>query len=175
MHHRFKRTELIALLGAFSLFLSTIEFLIPKPLPFIRLGLANLPILISLELLSPLHILLLIVVKIIGQGLINGTLFSYIFLFSAAGSIAAGMAMLGLKRIGKRRISLIGISIFGALASNLMQILVARVLVIGKGAVLIAPPFLSIGLVSSVLLGIFAERFCAKSEWYADLSREYRK
>ncbi|MDR1230490.1 MAG: heptaprenyl diphosphate synthase, partial [Spirochaetaceae bacterium] len=30
-----------ALLGAFCLFLSSIEYMIPKPLPFMRLGIAN--------------------------------------------------------------------------------------------------------------------------------------
>ena len=72
-----KKLDATALLGALSLFLSTLEYLIPKPLPFIRLGLANLPILIALFLLPPKFIFLLIGLKILGQGLVNGTLFSY--------------------------------------------------------------------------------------------------
>lgn len=166
------RIEFIALLGAFSLFLSTIEFLIPKPLPFIRLGLANLPILISLGIIAPQYVVLLVLVKVIGQGLINGTMFSYTFLFSAAGSFAAGLTMIGLHRLFRRRISLIGISIMGALTSNIVQILIARVLIIGRGALMIAPPFLGIGLISSILLGIFADRFCRQSAWFAAIGRE---
>ncbi len=162
----------MALLGAFSLFLSTIEFLIPKPLPFIRLGLANLPILVSLSILPPHYTLLLVAVKVIGQGLINGTIFSYAIVFSAAGSLAAGLTMIGLKAIGKKRISLVGISISGAFASNLVQIGLARILIIGEGALLIAPPFLAIGLFSSVFLGIFANRFCSQSRWMARVGAE---
>lgn len=168
-----KKVELIALLGAFSLFLSTIEFLIPKPLPFIRLGLANLPILISLEIVAPQYTLLLVLVKVIGQGLVNGTIFSYAFIFSAAGSFTAGLAMIAVKRIGKNRISLIGISIIGAVTSNLVQIFIARLLIIGKGALYIAPPFLAIGLVSSVLLGVFANRFSKQSKWLLKVRREF--
>ena len=39
---------LLPILGACSMFLSTVEYLFPKPLPFMRLGLANLPVLIGL-------------------------------------------------------------------------------------------------------------------------------
>ena len=65
----------LALYGAFCLFLSTVEFLIPKPLPFFRLGLANLPILIALRFHRPRFVLSLVALKILGQGLINGTPF----------------------------------------------------------------------------------------------------
>jgi heptaprenyl diphosphate synthase len=37
-----------ALFGALSLFLSAIDYLLPKPLPFMRIGLANLPLLLAL-------------------------------------------------------------------------------------------------------------------------------
>ena len=36
--------NLIALLGACSIFLALIEHMIPKPLPFLRIGIANLPV-----------------------------------------------------------------------------------------------------------------------------------
>jgi heptaprenyl diphosphate synthase len=70
----------LALLGAFCLFLSTIEYMIPKPLPFMRIGIANLPLMLALDIF-PFHIFLaLIAIKVLGQALITGTLFSYIFL-----------------------------------------------------------------------------------------------
>lgn len=161
-----KSAETTALLAAFALFLSTIEYLIPKPLPFIRLGLANLPVIISLYILTPKYTFLLIALKIAGQGLVNGTVFSYIFLFSAAGSLTSGTVMIGIKMLGRKWISPVGISAAGALGSNLMQLLLARLVVIGPGAVLIAPPFLAVGLVSSVLLGMFAAAFRRHSRWF---------
>jgi uncharacterized membrane protein len=42
----------------------------------------------------------------------------------------------------------VGISILGALASNLVQLTLARWLAFGRSAWLIAPPFLLVGLVS---------------------------
>jgi heptaprenyl diphosphate synthase len=157
----------IALLAAFALFLSTIEYMIPKPLPFMRIGLANLPILIAVFIFDFKSILILILLKVIGQGFVNGTLVSYVFIFSLCGSFASGLVMIGSKRLFKTRISIIGVSILGALASNLVQLLLARALVVGESARLIAPPFLLIGLISSTVLGVFAYIFLLSSRWVA--------
>jgi len=151
-----KEEEKIALYGAFCLFLSTIEFLIPKPLPFFRLGLANLPILLALRKESPRFILALVGLKIFGQALVNGTLFSYIFVFSTAGSLASGITMTILSFLPARHLSLLGISVMGALASNLIQILLARYFLLGEGAWLIGPPFLALGTITGILLGAIA-------------------
>jgi len=164
---RIRRTDLVAFLGALCLFLSTIEYMIPKPIPFLRVGIANLPILISLDLLPVPLLLLVVVLKVLGQGLIGGTLFSYVFLFSAVGSFASAFAMLLLRRICGARISLVGVGVLGALCSNIAQILLARWLIFGEGAWLIAPPFLAIGTVTAALLGLFAEKFSRESRWLA--------
>jgi heptaprenyl diphosphate synthase len=151
----------LALYGAFCLFLATIEFLIPKPVPFFRLGIANLPILISLRKESPRFVLSLVGLKILGQALVNGTLFSYIFLFSTVGSLASGLTMLTLAFLPEKYLSLLGISTLGALASNLIQILLARYFLLGEGAWLIGPPFLALGTVTGILLGIIAQRIAS--------------
>lgn len=165
-HSVTEETHLIALLAAFCMFLSMIEYLIPKPLPFMRLGLANLPILLALSLLPSRRIIFLVFLKVLGQGLVNGTMFSYIFLFSAAGSFASGCMMLLTSRLFGRRISLVGVCVFGALASNSVQILIARQIIFGRSALLIGPPFLFIGLISSLIMGFFAEAFQRKSRWF---------
>jgi heptaprenyl diphosphate synthase len=161
--------RLIAFFGALCLFLSTIEYVIPKPLPFMRLGLANLPILIALGLFPARRVLLLVALKIVGQAFIYGSLFSYVFLFSAAGSLASGLVMLVVHRLAGRWTSLVGVSVAGALASNLVQVVLAWWFILGEGARLIGPPFLAVGLASSIALGLFAERFAAVSVWLAGL------
>jgi heptaprenyl diphosphate synthase len=143
--------------------------MIPKPIPFLRVGIANLPILISLDLLPVPSLLLVVVLKVLGQGLIGGTLISYVFLFSAVGSFASGLSMLAVRRVLGRRISLVGVGVLGALFSNMAQILLARVLIFGEGAWLIAPPFLAIGTVTATVLGLFADRFAARSRWLASV------
>ena len=166
-----RRVDAVTLLAAFSLFLSTIEFIIPKPLPFLRLGLANLAFLVGLRVLRVRELLLLVAIKVAVQGLFLGTLFSYAFVLSACGSLAGGLAMLAAYRLGGRRITFIGVSVCGAAASNIAQIAAAGIIFLGPGVWLIAPPFLLVGLVTSVILGVLAERFTAKSKWVAKHSR----
>ena len=163
----FFELDLTVVLAALALFLSALEYLIPKPLPFLRLGIANLPLLAALTLLSGRRYALLVILKIAGQGLISGTLFSWIMVFSAGGSIAAGRAMYGLHRLAKQHLSLVGLSVAGAFASTVAQLVLARWWIFGPGAWYIAPPFLAAGLVSGTLLGLFANSFVARSRWLA--------
>ncbi len=157
----------IALLGAFCLFLSTIEYMIPKPMPFMRLGIANLPLLLALDILTFKAYVLLLLIKIVGQALVTGTLFSYVFFFSFLGSASSAFIMFGLRRkLGAKRISFVGVSAAGAVISNIVQILLARLFVFGSAVRYIVPPFLLAGIITGIALGIFCEYFSAKSLWY---------
>ena len=157
----------IALLGAFCLFLSAVEYMIPKPLPFMRIGLANLPLMMALDILPFSSFLVLICIKVIGQGLITGTLFSYIFIFSLTGTFLSALLMFLLRRIfGKEHITLIGIGTAGAFVSNISQLALAKVFIFQENARYIAPPFLAAGIVTGIVLGVFCEVFIRKSVWY---------
>jgi len=170
MARRSDDRDLVAFLGGLCLFLSTVEYLVPKPVPFLRIGIANLPLIVGLDLLSPGQLLLVAVLKVLGQGLVSGTLVTYVFLFSTAGTFASALVMLAVRRIAGPRMSLVGVSVTGALFSNLAQIGLAIAMdLLGRGAWVIAPPFIAAGTVTSVLLGLFAERFAASSRWLASV------
>lgn len=172
IQRRYEKLELIAFMGALCLFFSTIEYLFPKPFPFFRLGLANLPILVTIKLFPPSYVLLLVLLKVLGHGLINGTLASYVFLFSTAGSFASALVMLAAWYLARDRITLVGVSVFGALASNIVQIFLSVTFIFGRSAWIIAPPFMSLGVASGVVVGLFAERFSEQSRWLATV-RDY--
>lgn len=164
--------RLIAFLASLCLFLSAIEYVIPKPLPFMRLGLANMPIIIALYLLKPKELLFLVVLKVVGQGFITGTFFSYIFLFSAAGSFSAGLAMLCIHRVGKTAVSAVGISLVGSLANTLAQIIMSRIMLFGEAVRYIAPVLLISGVITGLLLGLFTAQFMQASKWFSLVERE---
>jgi len=161
-----KKDTAIAWFAALCFFLSTIEYMIPKPLPFLRLGLANLPVMLAIGILPFGQFCALVLIKVLGHGLIGGTLFSYIFVFSMAGTVASAAVMYGLKRLFPKSVSYIGISVIGAFASNAAQLTLARWYIFGESAWLIAPPFIAIGAVTGALLGAFANRYAEKSAWY---------
>ncbi len=160
-----QRQRRLAVLGAMILFMATIEYMIPKPLPFLKLGVANLPILIGLTFLSPKETLILLVMKVVGQGLIHGTLFSHLILFSFGGTFASGLVMMLLYYSKTPGISLIGISVSGAITGNITQLLVAQILLFGKDVWLMAPVFLGAGVISASILGVMALRFTQHSKW----------
>lgn len=166
------RTSLISFFAALCFFLSAVEYAIPKPLPFLRLGLANLPILLSIYKMKRRDTILLVLIKVIGQGFISGTLFSYIFVFSAAGSFSSALIMILLWSLLKNTgtIGTLGLSIAGALANNCAQLAVSRFMLFGANTKYIAPILLITGLVTGTALGFFADLFIQKSRWFASIS-----
>ncbi len=70
-----RRLNQLAMLAALSLFMSTIEYLFPRPVPFMRLGLANLPVMLCLDLFDTRKsdgaaaFFLLVLLKVLGQGI----------------------------------------------------------------------------------------------------------
>lgn len=178
-HNNLKNPETrktIALLGAFCLFLSAIEFMIPKPMPFLRIGIANLPLMMALYILPFRHYLVLVGIKILGQAIITGSLFSYIFLFSLTGTLLSALTMYGLRSIlGQERISYIGIGTAGAIISNISQIALAWIFIFGNSIRVIAPPFFAAGIITGISLGVFCELFTQRSQWYAEKIKVYSK
>lgn len=161
----------LAFFSALCFFLSAVEYAIPKPVPFFRLGLANLPIMISFLCMTRRESTALIFLKVLLQGIISGTLFSYVFLFSLAGSVASGFVMMAIFHLfyGRKLVSWLGISMAGGLANNLAQLGVACIFLFGENTKFVAPVLLAISFVASIAMGLFANVFVEKSKWLADL------
>jgi heptaprenyl diphosphate synthase len=164
-----KTRKTLPILGAFCLFLSTVEYLIPKPVPFMRIGIANLPLMLALDILPLKSFLLLLGIKVIGQGIVTGTLFSYILIFSLTGTCVSALSMFALRRLwGPKRIGMAGTGVLGALLSNAAQLALARFFIFGRSVRYIVPPFLAMGLVTALALGLLCEYFIRRSRWYAE-------
>lgn len=158
----------ISLLGGFCFLLSALEYMIPRPVPFFRLGLSNIPLLLALDIMPFSSFMLLGAIKVIGQALISGTLFSYVFLFSLGGTGVSIFFMYILRRgLGKERISLLGVSTAGALTSNGAQLVLAYFFVFGSSIRYAAVPILTLGVVTGMILGLGCEYFIRRSRWYA--------
>jgi uncharacterized membrane protein len=161
--------EKVSLLGGLCFFLSTLEYMIPKPLPFVRLGLANFPLLLALDILPFSYFVLLAGLKVAGQALISGSLFSYVFLFSLGGTAVSSLLMYALRKcLGKKMISLVGLSAAGAMAFNAVTLVIAYYFVFGKSIIYAAAPILALGIFTGTLLGILCEYFIVRSKWYGN-------
>lgn len=145
----------IAYLAALSIFASLIENAIPRPFPFFRLGLANLPLLMSINLLTFPEYLLLALGKWIATALINGTLFSQLGLFSLASTAASALVMYGASKLFKSKVSNYAISPLGAAASTIAQVSVATYF-LGNGVLKLLPVMMTLSLVTSIILAFLS-------------------
>jgi heptaprenyl diphosphate synthase len=133
-----------------------------------RIGLANMPLLLALDIFSSGEFFLLALLKILGQGIIGGMVFTHVFLFSMAGTLSSALVMFALRRLlGKKLLGFAGLGCAGAMASNCVQLLLARYLIFGPALRYLAAPFLASGLITGVGLGLICEYFCRHSLWYA--------
>lgn len=147
----------VAFLVTVASILFTLESLIPSPIPWIRLGLANVVTLLALKWWGMKEALIVLIMRVILGSLLSGKFLSPVFLIAISGGIASTLVMgMGL-RLGERILSLIGISIMGAVAKNVIQILVTYFIYIRQVYILyLFPIFLFSSLITGTLIGIFA-------------------
>lgn len=146
-----KRMAFAGLLTTFALLLSYIESLIPfvTGIPGMKLGLANVAIVLVIYLYDYRMAILINVVRIVLAGLLFGNFFS--ILYSLAGAALSLCAMMLFK---KMRFSMMGVSMTGGVFHNVGQLLVA-VLVVYNGNLFYYLPYLLLaGLVTGWLVGI---------------------
>ncbi len=155
----------IARLAALTLIFSYAELMLPRVLPFFRLGLGNAALLMGLALdLTFPAFMLLSVLKALAVNLMAGTLFSPFFLVSFAQSLVSALIMFGLWRVsragregdGRRLLSIYGISVCGAAASALVQISLSS-LYLGQGTWSLLGPMLLFNLMSGFITAWIAE------------------
>ena len=147
-----RQVALCGLLVALAFILSYVEALVPINLgiPGVKLGLANLVVLIALYTLDLRWAFTISVVRIVLAGLTFGGLFS--MLYRLAGGLLSFVVMALLSR--KNLLGTVGVSICGGVAHNIGQLLMAM-LVLETGSVWYYFPVLLIsGSVAGVLIGL---------------------
>jgi heptaprenyl diphosphate synthase len=159
------KTTRIGLLVAMATILSALETSIPNPMPWIRLGLANLATILALKWWGMREAFLIVALRVFLSSLILGRLFQITFWLSFSGSIAACLGMWLIFRFFKKFFSLIGISIFGAVCHNLTQIFVAYFLFVHHTTLFSLIPLLLLSsLFSGLIIGIVAHIVSIRTE-----------
>jgi heptaprenyl diphosphate synthase len=147
----------LGLLVAVAVTLQVAESLVPKPLPWLRLGLANAVTLLAIVRLGVRSAAFVTTVRVLLGALLLGTLGGPSFLLSASGSVAALLAMAIAERWGVPPLSLLGVSVLGS-ASHVAGQLLALAWLSGAGsAVLGLGPILAftavpLGLVTGAVV-----------------------
>ena len=139
----------LGLLLTLALILSYVESLIPVfvAIPGVKLGLANLVVLIFLYAYPAKYSLFLSIVRVIVAGLLFGNMFA--ILYSLAGALLSFSVMFLGKKLFK--LGILGVSILGGVFHNIGQLLVA-ILVVSNYRIGYLFPYL---LLSGILMGAF--------------------
>lgn len=172
-----KKIVYISVLVAVASTLQIVESLFPHPLPWLRLGLANMITLTSLVIFGYAVAIQVAVLRTILSSFLLGTFFTPGFFLSFSGALVSALVMGGvysLGRIGKSNpspqylfgFSIIGVSILGAVSHNVTQLFLAYLFLIRHKGVFLTLPFL---IVAAVVTG-FITGYGANY-----LSREMRK
>lgn len=156
------RAAYFGVFTALALILSYVETLIPIQfgIPGIKLGLANLIIVIVLYKRNAKEALLLSVVRVILSGFLFGNLFSIVY--SLAGGVLSLLVMAGLKK--RKWFSVVGISLAGGVSHNIGQLLVAMAVVETFEVAYYIPVLLVAGSVTGILIGAVSAAILKRTE-----------
>ncbi len=153
-----RRRVFLALFVALAVALHTVEVLLPNPLPWFRIGLANILALTALFSYGIQALWIVSISRILIGSLIFGNLFAPGFLLSLGGGIAANILMgLGYK-VWYGKIGPVGVSVLGALGHVTGQLLIAWLVVIRHPSIwMLLPFFLLFALISGIVNGLAAD------------------
>ena len=149
-----KHIAYLGLLLTLALILSYVESLIPifVSVPGVKLGLANLVVLICLYAYPTKYAFLLSGMRVILAGLLFGSMFS--ILYSLAGAFLSLVVMLLAKKLFK--LGILGVSILGGVFHNVVQLLVAIAVLSNYLIGYLFPYLLLSGILTGAIIGFIA-------------------
>lgn len=145
-----------SMLTALAMILGYVETLIPFSVGVagIKLGLANLVVLMGLYYMPPRQVFIILVARIVLSAFMFGSMASLIY--SMAGGVVSFLVMLGLKRL--KGFSIVGVSIVGGTAHNIGQFIVAACVLKSWGIVYYLPLLMIGGAAAGLAVGVVARQ-----------------
>lgn len=146
------RVAYFGVFTALALIFSYVETLIPFNfgIPGVKLGLANLIIVIALYKMKLTDVYLLSIARVLLNGFIFGNYFSIIY------SLAGGLLSLSMMALLKKQggFSILGISMAGGVMHNVGQLIIAMIIVETFSVIYYVPVLLISGLITGLVIGI---------------------
>ncbi len=151
-----KKIAYLAMLIALAMIFSYVEALIPINfgIPGVKLGIANIVILVGLYVLEPKDVLVISVIRIVLVGILFGNVMS--ISYSLAGGLFSFLMMWLIKKI--KGFSIVGVSIAGGVSHNIGQLAVAILVIENLKLIAYIPVLLIAGAVTGLIIGILSVR-----------------
>jgi len=140
----------LSLLVGMGLILFLFESLIPRPLPWLKPGLAHIATLLAIYMMGLSEAMIVVIIRVFVGSLLLGSLFNPAFILSLGGGLAATSVMGLTHRYFSRIFSIFGISILGAIVHNLTQLLLVQILIVHRMEIFYLAPVM---ILSSLFTG----------------------
>lgn len=149
----------IALLSAYALALHSFESLLPTPIPWLKLGLANIITLTTLFIYGIRAAIMVTFIRVILSSLFTGTFLGPAFILSLGGGVTSTLIMGLVLSAAPRLFSTIGLSLVGALFHNIAQLVLAYFLFIQRieAILLISPLIIFLGTLTGIVNGAVSD------------------
>ncbi len=149
-----KMAQLAVLIG-FGLILYLFENLLPRPLPWIKLGLAQTAGLLALYLMGWREAICVTVGRVFVGTLLVGEMGGPAFWLSLIAGLTAIWVMVFVRHLAKNAVSIIGVSLCGAMTHNLTQLLLVYWLFVRSEQIFFLLPFLMLpAIVAGLVIGL---------------------
>lgn len=163
-----RRQIFLALFTALAVALHAVETLLPMPVPWLRLGLANVLALVALFSFGPKAAWSVNLTRVFLGALVLGRLFGPGFWLALAGCLLATLVMVTAHRLAGTRLSPVGISALGAAGHALGQMTAAWLLLVQHpGVWQLFPVFLLFAVLTGVLTGWLATALLEQLQQHA--------
>ena len=152
-----QKMALLGILTAAAIVIAILESFIPSlGIPGVKLGLANIVILIILYELGIVEAVIVNVLRVIVVGLVRGTFLSMGFLMSLTGC-ALSLGIMIVFYVLIKKFSIIGVSVIGSVFHVTGQILIAMIF-LGTAYIVLYLPIIAISaIITGVFVGIVAK------------------
>ena len=148
---------LVSVLTASAIVIAILESFIPSiGIPGIKLGLANIVILITLYEVGIMEAVLIDIIRVVIVAVVRGTLLSMGFFMSLTGAFLS-LAVMIIFFITIKKFSIIGVSVLGAIAHVVGQILIAMLYLNSAYIVFYLPVIALSAIITGVFVGIIAQ------------------
>ena len=150
------------MLAGVGLILFVVEAQVPRPLPWMKLGLGNIAVVLALFLYGGGAAAAVGVVKIVVGGLLSGSLSAPTFVIGGGAGLASVALMILVRSTTRDLFSPVGVSILGSLTHQVAQLALAYIYIGTAGIFSLLPLFLLSGLFSGFLIGLLVAWALAK-------------
>ena len=146
-----QKMALLGVLTAGAIVIAILESFIPSiGIPGVKLGLANIVILVILYELGIVDAILVNFLRVLVVGLVRGTIFSMGFLMSLTGAVFS-LGIMILFYVLIKKFSIVGVSVIGSIFHVSGQILIAMIY-LGTAYIVLYLPVIAI---SAIITGVF--------------------